>query len=164
MGDDELHRLRRQAEVVAKFPDQNPHPVLRIGPDGVLLYANPAAEPVRRALGIEVGEALPAALAERLESSARAADVDLHIRVGMHLGPAVTGVVGVKKFIYDVWGETVNTASRMESHGVADRIQVSEAAFERLRDRYRLEARGMVDIRGRGPMPTWFLEPQTPAG
>ena len=65
--------------------------------------------------------------------------VDLHIRSGMHLGPAVAGVVGVKKFIYDVWGETVNTASRMESHGLPDRIQVSEEAYERLRDRYRLK-------------------------
>ena len=84
--------------------------------------------------------------------------IDLHIRVGMHLGPAVAGVVGIKKFIYDVWGETVNTASRMESHGVPGRVQVSEVTCDRLRDRYRLEPRGMVDVRGRGPMPTWFLE------
>ena len=90
--------------------------------------------------------------------------VDLHIRSGMHLGPAVAGVVGVKKFIYDVWGETVNTASRMESHGLPDRIQVSEEAYERLRDRYRLEPRGLVEIRSRGPMPTWFLEERLAPG
>jgi class 3 adenylate cyclase len=69
----------------------------------------------------------------------------------------VAGVIGTKKFIYDVWGDTVNTASRMESHGVPGRIQVTEAVYERLRDRYRFESRGTIEVRGKGPMQTWFL-------
>jgi class 3 adenylate cyclase len=309
------------AKAITKFPDQNPHPVLRIGPRGDLLYANPAADAVRRGMGAQVGEPLPAdwlsavrrvaaagagetlelesegrvfsllvipvyeygftnlygtditaareverahaenerlllnilpaSIAERLRRGegviadrveemtvlfadivgfsqlsmemrpselvallnhvfslfdeltdryglekiktigdaymvvgglaphtenhcSRVADVgldmldaveryrnetrtDLHVRIGMHVGPAVAGVVGLKKFIYDVWGETVNTASRMESHGIPDRIQVTEPTYHRLRDRYRFEARGMVDVRGRGPMPTYLM-------
>ena len=66
-------------------------------------------------------------------------------------------MIGTRKFIYDVWGDTVNVASRMESTGVAGRIQVTGAVEERLRDRYRLEPRGLVDIKGKGPMETFFL-------
>ena len=62
-----------------------------------------------------------------------------------------------KKFIYDVWGDTVNVASRMESTGVAGQIQVTAAVEERLRDRFELESRGLVDIKGKGPMATYFL-------
>ena len=79
------------------------------------------------------------------------------VRMGMHSGPVVAGVVGVKKFIYDVWGNTVNTASRMESLGAPGRIQVTHAVYMRLRDRYRFEPRGMIDVKGLGPMQTYFL-------
>ncbi|MEK6719035.1 MAG: adenylate/guanylate cyclase domain-containing protein [Chloroflexota bacterium] len=75
---------------------------------------------------------------EMIDSVARYATetgMDLQIRVGLHAGPAVAGVVGIKKFIYDVWGDTVNTASRMESHGIPGRIQVTETTYQRLRGR-----------------------------
>ena len=84
-------------------------------------------------------------------------DGAVRIRVGMHTGPGIGGVIGIKKFIYDVWGDTVNTASRMESHGVPGRIQVTEAAYERLKDRCRFEARGTIEVKGKGPMQTYLL-------
>jgi class 3 adenylate cyclase len=84
-------------------------------------------------------------------------DRGLEIRVGLHTGPAVAGVIGIKKFIYDVWGDTVNTASRMESHGVPGRIQVTGAAYERLRSAYAFESRGMIEVKGRGPTATYLL-------
>jgi adenylate cyclase len=71
----------------------------------------------------------------------------------------VAGVIGTRKFIYDVWGDTVNVASRMESHGIPGRIQVTHAVRERLDGQYRFEPRGLVDIKGKGPLPTWFLLP-----
>jgi class 3 adenylate cyclase len=81
----------------------------------------------------------------------------ISVRIGMHCGPAVAGVIGVKKFIYDVWGDTVNMASRMEALGVPGRIHVSQSVHDRLRDRYRLEPRGILEVKGKGPLPTWFL-------
>jgi class 3 adenylate cyclase len=96
-------------------------------------------------------------LAARVGSLPAAVRTGIEFRIGIHVGPAVAGVIGRRKFIYDVWGDTVNTASRMEAHGAPGRIHVAGAVVERLRDRYAFESRGIVDIRGKGPMATFFL-------
>jgi class 3 adenylate cyclase len=82
---------------------------------------------------------------------------DLGVRIGIHCGPVVAGVICQTKFAYDVWGDTVNIASRMESHGQAGRIQVSAAFYERTCRTYDYEARGTVAIKGKGAMETYFL-------
>jgi len=78
-------------------------------------------------------------------------------RIGINCGPVVAGVIGTKKFIYDVWGDTVNVASRMESLGVPGRVQVSEAVMERLRGAFTFEDRGLIDVKGKGRARTYFL-------
>jgi len=81
----------------------------------------------------------------------------LKVRIGIDTGPVVAGVIGRAKFIYDLWGDTVNTASRMESHGMPAAIQVTERAYEALRDRYELRQRGTIEVKGKGPMTTYLL-------
>ena len=94
-------------------------------------------------------------LNETLEQ--RASEHPMRMRIGLHAGPAVAGVIGARKFIYDVWGDTVNTASRLEAYGVPDRIQVTDVVQERLADRFVFEPRGTVELKGMGPTRTWFL-------
>ena len=79
------------------------------------------------------------------------------LRSGIHTGPVVAGVIGTKKFSYDLWGDTVNTASRMESHGVPGGIQVTQSTYERLRDQYTFIERGRILVKSKGEMPTWLL-------
>jgi len=82
---------------------------------------------------------------------------NLNLRIGIHSGPIVAGVIGRRKFIYDLWGDSVNTASRMESHGVEGRIQVTEDVYVKLNGNYMFEDRGIVTIKGKGDMQTYFL-------
>jgi class 3 adenylate cyclase len=81
----------------------------------------------------------------------------LAVRIGIDTGPVVAGVIGTSKFSYDLWGDTVNTASRMESQGVAGCIQVTARTYERLRDGYRFERRGPIPVKGKGEIVTYLL-------
>jgi class 3 adenylate cyclase len=81
----------------------------------------------------------------------------MRFRIGIHTGPVVAGVIGTRKFSYDLWGDTVNIASRMESHGMPGRIHVTQAVYEHLREDFELEPRGPVRLKGLGEMETYFL-------
>lgn len=96
-------------------------------------------------------------LGDRVAEIEIARQLGIQFRIGIHCGPVVAGVIGTRKFIYDVWGDTVNIASRMESTGVPGRIQVTAAVEERLRGAFEFEPRGMTEVRGKGPMATFFL-------
>jgi guanylate cyclase len=102
---------------------------------------------------------MQAAIAER-----RFAGHQLTFRIGINSGPVVAGVIGRKKFIYDLWGEAVNMASRMESHGHSRRIQITRSTYELIADWFECEALGLVDVKGAGPTEAWLVVDRRPAG
>lgn len=127
-------------------------------------YMVVAGAPLPRADHVEAAARLALAMQAEVRQLSEARGYPISFRIGIHTGPLAAGVIGEKRFLYDVWGDTVNTASRLESHGIPGAIQVSTAVMERLRDRFTLQRRGEVEIKGKGVLETFLLEGETAAG
>lgn len=94
---------------------------------------------------------------EMFEDISSLVGMHVEIRIGMHIGDAVAGIIGKRKFAYDLWGDTVNTAARMESHGEPGRVHCSQVVYEALKDEFDFEDRGTMEVKGKGQMHTYFL-------
>jgi class 3 adenylate cyclase len=113
--------------------------------------------PVGRADHAEAIAEMALGMQPAVVECAAATGLPLAVRIGIDSGPVVAGVIGRSKFIYDLWGDTVNTASRMESQAPSGAIQVTERAYNELRAKYEFESRGVIDVKGKGPMATYLL-------
>jgi class 3 adenylate cyclase len=118
------------------------------------------------AAGLDDGSAIDpigstAELALDMLDAVERTDGTWQIRIGIHAGPAAAGVIGTRKFAYDLWGDTVNVASRLETTCAPNRIQVSEVIAQSIGDRFRLEPRGQVELKGKGSVATWYLDGRT---
>ena len=113
--------------------------------------------PMPRSNSIEAVANLALDMQKVIESLANRLSLTLRIRIGIHTGPVVAGVIGKNKFIYDLWGDTVNVASRMESRGIPDQIQVTAAVYKRLQEKYLFQERGLIKVKGKGEMFTYLL-------
>jgi class 3 adenylate cyclase len=121
-------------------------------------YMVAAGVPDARADHTEAIARMALGMREELERVNRLTGQSLRIRIGIHSGPVVAGVIGKRKFIYDMWGDTVNTASRMESSGVPQEIQVTRRVYDQLVGKFDLEARGTIAVKGKGEMETYLLK------
>jgi len=121
-------------------------------------YMAAAGVPVAMAEHAEVAALMALRMLEELKRYNTEHDLDIVLRIGMHSGKLVAGVIGKNKFVYDLWGDTVNVAQRMESHGEPGEIQITEVTYGLVKDRFFCEPRGEVEVKGRGRMRTYRLK------
>lgn len=120
-------------------------------------YMAAAGVPEARPDHLELMAELALSMLESVDRLNRASEIPFRVRIGMHSGPVVAGIIGTHKFIYDVWGDTVNVASRLEAYSLSGRIHVAEETRHALQRQYEFEPRGVIKIRGKGQMATAFL-------
>ena len=116
-------------------------------------YMCVAGVPRRRADHAQAVARMALGIRAYLDELRAAGEDRIDFRIGMNSGPCVAGVIGLRKLVFDIWGDSVNTASRMESHGVPGRIHLSDATY----DEFECEPRGTIEVKGKAPMRTWFL-------
>jgi class 3 adenylate cyclase len=147
-----LNRIFSEFDALTeKYPVEK---IKTIGDAYMVASGLPEPRPGHVRVIVEMALEMRAAIARMAKETGYALDV----RIGVHTGPVVAGVIGTRKFIYDLWGDTVNTASRMESHGVPGTIQVTQAVRDAVSaDGFVLEERGEIQVKGKGTMKTWFL-------
>jgi adenylate cyclase len=120
-------------------------------------YMAVAGAPEPRPNHAEAAAKMALAVQEALAESRWPSGQPIRARVGIASGPAVAGVIGQRKFAYDLWGDTVNLANRLEAHGEPGKILVADATAQRLSDRYRFGPVWMINLKGKGPTPARFL-------
>ncbi|WP_170984640.1 adenylate/guanylate cyclase domain-containing protein [Rhodoligotrophos defluvii] len=154
------HLVGELAEIFSAFDDL----ALRLGVEKIKTigdaYMAATGLPSPRADHVEVMAEFALGALDVLGSINRDGGTDYRIRIGIHTGPVVAGIIGRHKFIYDVWGDTVNIASRLESHGAPNRIQVSEPVRNALAHRYEFEPQGALTLKGRGQACAFLLVPR----
>jgi class 3 adenylate cyclase/CheY-like chemotaxis protein len=121
-------------------------------------YLAAAGLPTQNPEHAEIVAELALGMLEDIQSLSVRLGQNLRVRIGLHSGPVVAGIIGRRKQTYDLWGDTVNTASRLESHGLPGEIQVAESTYRRLMKQFRFEPRGEVSVKGKGTMRTYLLK------
>lgn len=132
--------------------------VRTIGDNWMGVCGAPVARPDHAIAAARLALGMLAYVQQRRDRGLRCLD----FRIGLNSGSVVGGIIGTRKFVFDIWGDPVNTAARMESHGTSGRIQITEATYLLLRDRFDCEPRGTIEVKGKGALPTWYLTRERP--
>jgi adenylate cyclase len=150
---DELHACFKMFdEITAKY---NIEKIKTIGDAYLAVCGLPTADPKHAENIVRAAKEITMFMEDRLGKMG--VERTFQVRVGVHSGSVVAGIVGVKKFAYDIWGDTVNTAARMEQHGEAGKINISETTYDLVKDKFSCEYRGEVEAKGKGVMRMYFV-------